>query len=312
MQAKLISIVAPCFNEQENIVELHKRLSDVFARLPAYAFEVIFIDNCSTDNTAALIKSIIEQDRRIKLIVNARNFGHIRSPYYGMIQAQGDAVILMATDLQDPPELIADFIAKWEAGSQVVAAVKDKVDESWLFGTMRKCYYRLLTRISEAPVIEHFTGFGLYDKSVVRILRECYEPYPYLRGMIADMGFSIATVQFHKPTRKRGISKNNLYTLYDMAMLGITNHSRVPLRMAIFIGITCAALSLLGSMYYLVMKLLYWDFFSIGQAPTVIGLAMLGSFQLCFIGLLGEYILAMNTRVQKRPLVVERERVNFD
>ena len=247
----------------------------------------------------------------MRLIVNARNFGHVRSPYHGLMQAQGDAAVLLATDLQDPPELIVEFVAQWEAGHQIVAAVKDKVEEGWLFHNLRKMYYRLLTWISEAQVIEHFTGFGLYDQSVLKVLRECYEPYPYLRGMIADLGFDIALVPFFKPSRKGGLSKNNLYTLYDMAMLGITNHSRLPLRLASFAGFIGAFISMAIAFYYLIMKLVYWQAFSMGQAPTLIGLALLGSFQLSCIGLMGEYILGINMRVQKRPLVIERERVNF-
>jgi glycosyltransferase involved in cell wall biosynthesis len=306
-----ISVVAPCYNEEANIAELYRRLKDVFAQLPQHYFEIIFIDNCSEDHTVARIKEIAAQDPQVKLIVNARNFGHVRSPVYGMMQAYGDAVILMATDLQDPPELLLDFVKQWEEGYRIVVAVKDGVEESKLFHALRGFYYRFLASISEGEVIEHFTGFGLYDQSVINVLRETNEPYPYLRGIITELGFKIAKVPFFKPMRKRGLSKNNLYTLYDMAMLGITSHSRLPLRFAIFAGFGFGFIGMLLALFYLVLKLLYWQAFSMGQAPMLIGLLMFCSIQLFFIGLLGEYILAINARTQKRPLVIESERVNF-
>jgi len=307
----LISVVAPCYDEEGNVEELHQRLSAVFAQFPTYEFELIFIDNCSTDGTVNTIKNIIERDKRVRLIVNARNFGHIRSPYYGLLQAHGAAAILIATDLEDPPELVADFIRLWEKGYRIVVGVKDGVEESKLFHAMRGAYYRLLSLTSEDPVIDHYHGFGLYDKSVIELLRDNCEPYPYMRGMIAAMGYDIAKVPFYKPSRKRGFSKNNLYTLYDNAMLGITSQSRVPLRLAIFLGFACGFLSFIIAFIYLIMKLIYWQNFTAGQAPMLIGMAFLGSIQLFFIGLIGEYLLAINTRTQKRPLVVERERVNF-
>lgn len=309
---KLISVVAPCYNEADNVAELYRRLGEVFAQFPAYAFELIFIDNCSQDDTVSIIKGLAAQDKRVKLIVNARNFGHVRSPYYGILQARGDAVILMATDLQDPPEMLPEFIRQWEQGYRIAVAVKSGVEESRLFHTLRGAYYNLLKKISESDVIEHFTGFGLYDKAVVEILRDCNEPYPYLRGIIAELGFPIARVPFFKPARKRGLSKNNLYTLYDMAMLGITSHSRLPLRMAIFTGFLFGLVGFVAAFVYLVLKLIYWDNFPMGQAPTLIAILIFSSVQLCFIGLIGEYILAINARTQKRPLVIESERVNFE
>lgn len=307
----LISVVAPCFNEAENVVELHERLAKVFDRHPAHSFEIIFIDNASTDNCANVIKDIIRRDNRVRLIVNNRNFGHIRSPCYGILQARGDAVVLIAADLQDPPEVLDDFIKQWEAGFRIVVAVKSGVEESRIVHLIRSAYYRLLSVTSEDQIIEHYTGFGMYDRSVVEILRSLNDPYPYLRGIIANLGFEIARVPFFKPTRKRGVSKSNLYALYDIAMLGITSHSRVPLRLAIFLGFLFGMMSFATGMVYLIRKLLYWNSFTIGEAPTVIGLAMLGSIQLCFIGLLGEYLLAINTRLQNMPMVIERERVNF-
>ena len=307
----LISVVCPCYNEEANVAELYRRLKEVFAKIPQHEFEILFIDNASEDQTVARIKELAVQDHSVKLIVNARNFGHIRSPIYAMMQARGDAVIQMATDLQDPPELLLEFVKQWDAGYRIVVAVKDKVEESPVFHALRGLYYKLLAKISEGEVIEHFTGFGLYDRVVVDVLRETNEPYPYLRGIITELGFKIARVPFFKPLRKRGISKNNLYTLYDMAMLGITSHSRLPLRLAIFTGFALGFVGMVMAVFYLVMKLLYWKAFSMGQAPMLIGLLIFCSIQLFFIGLLGEYILAINARTQKRPLVVESERVNF-
>lgn len=308
---KKISIITPCFNEEANVELLYERVKAELELIPQYEYELIYIDNASTDSTAAKVKGLIERDKNVRLIVNARNFGHIRSPYHGLMQATGDAVILMASDLQDPPELISDFIRSWENGFKVVAAVKTTSEESKLFFTIRSAYYSMLQRISNVKLIDNFTGFGLYDKEVIDIMRELDDPYPYLRGLICEIGFDVATVEFRQPIRKRGITKNNFYTLYDMAMLGITSHSKVPLRLALFGGFSLAALSLLVSFIYLVLKIIFWNSFALGTAPLLIGLFFFSSVQLFFLGLLGEYVGSIHTQVLKRPLVVEKERVNF-
>lgn len=306
-----ISIVSPCYNEEDNIEPLYERVKAVFDSFPHYKFELIFIDNASTDNTINIIKELIARDKHIKLIVNARNFGHIRSPYYGLMQAKGDAVILMASDLQDPPELIAEFINKWESGFKIVAAVKTTSEESKLFFTIRKAYYALVQRIANIKLIKNFTGFGLYDKEVINIMRSLEDPYPYLRGLVCEIGFDVAEVVFNQPQRKRGITKNNFYTLYDMAMLGITSHSKVPLRMAVFGGFCLSAMSLLVAFFYLILKLVAWNDIHFGTAPLLIGLFFFASVQLFFLGLLGEYVGNMHTQILRRPLVIEKERVNF-
>ncbi len=309
---KLISVITPCFNEEENVKELYEQVKAVFFDLPQYEYEHIFIDNASKDRTVAILKEIAQADHRVKIIVNTRNFGHIRSPFYALLQAKGDAAICIVADLQDPPIMIKEFIKKWEEGYKIVIGVKTKSEESPLFFAIRKAYYDLVGRLSEVELIKNFTGFGLYDQKVIEILRNIDDPYPYFRGLICDIGFEIAPIPFHQPTRKRGFTKNNFYTLYDLAMLGITNHSKVPLRLATMTGFAVAILSLFVALGYFVYKLIFWNSFNVGIAPLVIGLFFFASVQLFFIGIIGEYIGAIHTQVLKRPLVIEKERINFD
>jgi glycosyltransferase involved in cell wall biosynthesis len=310
-EKKLISVVSGCYNEEENVRECYEQVKRVFQELGKYRYEHIFIDNASKDKTVAILREIAAKDANVKVIVNARNFGHIRSGYHAMLQAQGDAAISLVSDLQDPPKLIKDFLAKWEEGFLVVIAVKQNSDESPLFFVLRRLYYELVTRLAEIELNKNTTGFGLYDRRFVDILREIEDPYPYFRGLVSEIGFPVAKIPYHQPARKRGLTSNNFYTLYDMAMLGITNHSKVPLRMATMLGFAVSFLSLLVAVGYLVFKLLYWNEFSLGLAPLVVGLFFFGSVQLFFIGILGEYIGAIHTQVLKRPPVVELERINF-
>ena len=308
---KYISIVTPCYNEEENIQAIYEQIKAVFADLPEYKYEHIFIDNASTDKTVELVKGIIKQDKNVKLLVNMRNFGHIRSPYNGILQANGDAVVVLASDLQDPPYLIKDFLQKWEEGYKVVVGVKPESQETPLMFAIRKLYYTIISRISNVPLIKNFTGFGLYDKSVIEILRGLNEPYPYFRGLISELGFEAAQIPYLQPNRVRGISKNNFYTLYDLAMLGITNHSKVPLRLAAMAGFLLSGLSFIAMVMFFILKLLFWQYIAGGTAPLIISLFFFSSVQLFFIGLLGEYIGTIHTQVMKRPLVIEKERVNF-
>ncbi|MBG6219151.1 MULTISPECIES: glycosyltransferase [unclassified Janthinobacterium] len=309
-EKKLISIVTPCYNEEENIDELYQRVAAVMATLP-YEYEHICIDNASTDGTVKRIKELAAKDNRVKLIVNARNFGHIKSPYYGMLQSNGDACVLIASDLQDPPEMIAEFVKKWEEGYKTVLAVKPESEESSLMFFLRKSYYRLISKISDVPLVQNATGAGLFDRAVIDILRKIDDPYPYFRGLLCEIGFSVATVPFKQPRRQRGITKNNFYTLYDIGMLGITNHSKVPLRLMAMSGFFLAFMSLLVAFMFFVAKLLFWDSFKLGTAPILIGIFFFGAIQAFFIGVLGEYIGSIHTQVRKMPLVVELERVNF-
>ncbi len=309
---KLISVVSGCFNEEGNVRECYEQVKKVFAEIGKYRYEHIFIDNASKDRTVAILREIAAQDKNVKVIINARNFGHIRSPHHAMLQARGDAVISVVSDLQDPPELIKEFLKKWEEGFRVVVAVKANSDESPVFFAIRKLYYELVSRLAETDLQKNFTGFGLYDRRFIDIIAEIDDPYPYFRGLVSEIGFPVARIPYHQPVRKRGITSNNFYRLYDMAMLGITNHSKVPLRVATMIGFLVSFLSLGVALGYLIFKLLYWDSFQLGLAPLEIGLFFFGSVQLFFIGILGEYIGAIHTQVQKRPHVVELERINFE
>ena len=308
---RLISIVTPCYNEEDNVREVYERVKCVFDNLHDYTYEHIFIDNASTDRTVEILKDIASENHQVKIIVNTRNFGHIRSPYYALMQSRGEAVISIVSDLQDPTGMIVDFIRKWEEGYKIVIGVKTKSRESPIFFAVRKLYYSLITRLSEVDLVRNFTGFGLYDREVIEKLREIADPYPYFRGLICELGYKRAEIEYTQPARKRGFTKNNFYTLYDMAMLGITNHSKVPLRLAVFLGFISATVSLLMGMFYLVYKILFWETFSVGIAPLVVGIFFFSSVQLIFLGIIGEYIGSINTQILKRPLVVEKERINF-
>lgn len=312
MAPKKISIISPCFNEEDNIGELYSRVSQVMDAHPEYQFELLLIDNASTDRTVERIREIIARDARVKAIVNMRNFGHIRSPYWGILQTTGDATVYLASDLQDPPELIPQFLEQWEKGWQVVLAVKPVSQTNFLVHRLRKMYYGLLQRISEVEIVQDCTGFGLYDQRVIKELRKIQDPYPFLRGLICELGFPIATIAFAQPRRLRGITKNNFYSLFDIAMLGIISHSKVPLRLATFFGLVLGFLSFGVALYYTIMKLLYWESFPMGLAPLTIGFFLFMSLVFIFIGLLGEYIASIHTYVQHRPIVIEKERINFE
>ena len=309
---KLISVVSGCYNEEENIRECYLQVKKVFQDLGRYRYEHIFIDNGSRDRTAAILREIAAQDRNVKVILNARNFGHIRSGYHAMLQARGDAVISLVSDLQDPPELIKEFLAKWEEGYRIVVAVKKDSRESPLFFAVRRVYYELVARLAEIELNKNATGFGLYDRRFIEILRQLDDPYPYFRGLVSEIGLPAAIVYYVQPVRTRGVTSQNFYRLYDMAMLGITNHSKVPLRLATMLGFALSIFSFVVALGYLVYKLMFWNQFSLGLAPLVVGLFFFGSVQLFFIGILGEYIGAIHTQVLKRPHVVELERLNFD
>jgi len=308
---KLLSIVTPCYNEEQNVEILYQQVKDIFNNLTEYNYEHIFIDNSSTDRTLEILKGLAKIDRKLKIIVNIRNFGHIRSPYHGLLQASGDCVILLAADLQDPTELIPEFLNKWEKGFKIVAAVKKKSRENPLMFLLRKIFYNILAKFSEGEQIKNFTGFGLYDKSFIDIIRKIDDPYPYFRGLISEMGFQTTSVEYLQPKRLYGKTKNNFYTLYDIGMLGFVNHSKLPLRLASFIGFSVSLLSLFIAMIYLVYKLLFWSNFSLGIAPLIFGIFFLGGVQLFFLGIIGEYIGAIFTQIKKRPLVIEKERINF-
>jgi glycosyltransferase involved in cell wall biosynthesis len=312
MDRKLITIVSPCFNEEENVREVHRRLRIVADQMPEYRFNFLFIDNASKDGTVRVLRELAAEDPSVKVIVNARNFGPVRSPIYGLLQAEGAAVGGIAADLQEPPELFVEMIRKWETGVPIVAAIKTSSDESWLMYRIRTAYYRLVGRLANVEVLQHHTGFGLYDRSVMEHMRtEFPDPYPYFRGIIAELGLPYATVSYNQSRREHGITKHNFYALYDIAMLGITNLSKVPLRLVIFCGFVSAIVSFLAGIFYFAYKLAFWSSFTVGIAPLVLGLFFMGSVQMISIGIIGEYVGSIHTFVQNRPLVTERERINF-
>lgn len=309
---KKISVVTPCYNEEENVEECARVIQEVFAHYENYTYEHIFIDNASTDKTVDTLKSMAKRDSHIKIIVNSRNFGHICSPYHGLLQATGDAVVLFVADLQDPATLIHQFIEKWEEGYKSVVGVKKTSEENHMMFKIRKLYYRVVNTLSRINLIDNFTGFGLFDKEVIEILRKIDDPYPYFRGLIPEIGLKIAQIEYDQPIRKRGITKNNFFTLYDIGMLGIVSHSLVPLRLATMLGFGISLMSIVIAFVYFILKLLFWNTFTLGMAPIVIGLFFFSSVQLFFIGIIGEYIGSIHAYSKKRPLVIEEERINFD
>lgn len=309
---KTLTVITPCFNEELNVGEVYERVRAAVSRLDGYAYEHIFIDNASTDNTLAILKAIARSDRNVKVIANTRNFGHVRSPMHALHQARGDAVMGIVADLQDPPELISEMVRHWEQGVSVVLAIKRSSEENRFMYWARKQYYKLVRRLAEVETYDNFTGFGLFDRKVVDIIKEFNDSYPYFRGMIAEIGFPHVDLYYDQPVRKRGKTHNNFFTLYDLAMLGITKLSRVPLRIVTFLGFVGSFLSVLTAFLYLVYKLLYWDRFSVGVAPLVIGMSLMSSLQLLSLGIVGEYVGNIQTMVQNRPFAFERERINFE
>jgi len=308
---KLLSIISPCFNEEQNISELYKRVLEEIKLFPQYDFEYLFIDNASTDGTVDLLRELTKLDSRVKVIVNTRNFGHIRSPYWGIINTKGEATIYLASDLQDPPELISQFIKEWEKGSKIVLAVKPVTSTNFIIHALRRMYYKFLDEISEVPIVKDSTGFGLYDKIVLDKIREINDPYPFLRGLICELGYNIKTIQFCQPKRRKGVSKNNFYSLYDIALLGIVSHSMVPIRLASILGFTFGLLSIVMAFIIFILKILFWNSLPLGYAPLGISMLLIFGVLLFFIGILGEYIGVIHTYAQRRPIVVERERINF-
>ena len=310
---KKISVLIPCYNEKENVGPISQAVTGILEKeLPQYDYELVFIDNDSTDGTRDIIRGLCRENPRIKAIFNARNFGQFNSPYYGMLQVTGDCVIEMVADFQDPVELIPQYVHEWEKGYKIVIGIKTSSQENRIMYWLRSCYYRTIKKLSDVEQIEHFTGSGLYDREFIEILRRLDDPTPFLRGIVAELGYKRKEIPYEQPRRRAGKTHNNFYKLYDAAMLSVTSYTKVGLRLATIFGSLCAGLSLAVALVYLVMKLIWWDRFPAGMAPMLIGMLFLGSIQLFFIGLLGEYIMSINQRVMKRPLVIEEERINMD
>ncbi len=312
MSQKTISILTPCYNEEANVLNVYNQVREVMVGVGRYEYEHVFIDNSSRDNTVPILRAIAAEDKNVKIIVNSRNFGHIRSPMHALFQCRGDAVIGIVADLQDPPPMIADFIREWENGAYCVLGIKRTSEENSLMFWLRKQYYKLVERLSSIETVQNYTGFGLYDRKVVDLIKSFDDPYPYFRGMIAEIGLPTVRIPYDQPARKSGITKNNWYTLYDIGMLGIVNHSKVPLRLATLAGFIGAAGAFFVALTYLILKLVFWSTFSFGLAPMLIGVFFISSLQLVFLGVMGEYIGAIYTQVQKRPYAVELDRVNFE
>ena len=310
---KKISVMVPCYNEEENVIPISEALVDMFAKdLPQYDYEILFIDNDSTDSTRVKLRAICEKNHKIKAIFNAKNFGQFNSPYYGILQTTGDCTIPVCADFQDPIELIPKLVAKWEEGFKIVCAVKTKSKENPIMYFLRSCYYKLIKKMSSVEQIEQFTGFGLYDKSFVQVLRDLKDPIPFIRGIVGELGFKRTEIEYTQPQRRAGKTHNNFYTLYDAAMLSFTSYTKIGLRLATFVGAFSGFASVIIAIIYFIMKLMYWDRFQAGMVPLILLVCFIGSLQLLFIGLMGEYILSMNKRLMNRPLVVEEERINFD
>lgn len=309
---KKISITIPCYNEEENVYPLHDALVEMFKTdLPEYDYELLYIDNCSSDKTREFLKDLCKQDTHVKAILNAKNFGQFNSPYYGMLQTTGDCTILMAADFQDPIEMIPKYVAEWENGYKIVIGKKTSSKENAIVYHLRSLYYQMIKKFSDIEQIEHFTGFGLYDKNFMDVLRKLNDPTPFLRGIVAELGYKRKEIEYEQPQRRSGKTHNNFMSLYDAAMLSFTSYTKIGLRFATFLGVGCGIISFIIGVFYLIAKLLWWNNFSAGIAPITIGMFFLGSVQLFFLGFLGEYIMSINQRVMNRPLVVEEERINF-
>lgn len=307
-----ISVVIPTYNEEDNVLLMYAEIKRIFEEnLLEYQWELIFIDNASNDHTRKHLRKLCREDKRVKAIFNARNFGQFNSPYYGMLQSTGDCTILLCADFQDPVHMIVDFVKEWEKGYKIVIGVKTSSRENRIMYFLRSCYYKIIKKMSRVDQIEHFTGFGLYDKKFIEILRNLKDSTPFLRGIVAELGYERKEIPYEQQKRKSGKSSNNLYSLYDAAMLGFTSYTKIGMRCATFAGIAFAGIGFIIAVIYLILKLIYWDSFVAGTAPILIGVFIFGALQLIFIGILGEYILSINERVMNRPLVIEEERINF-
>ncbi|MBQ8210216.1 MAG: glycosyltransferase [Clostridia bacterium] len=310
---KKISILIPCYNELENVGPMSQAIVEMMTKnLPQYDYELVFIDNDSTDGTRDALRTICAANPKIKAIFNAKNFGQFNSPYYGVLQVTGDCVIQMCCDFQDPVELIPQYVKEWENGYKIVIGIKTSSKENPVMRFVRTCYYKLIKKMSDVEQIEHFTGSGLYDRAFIEVLRDLDDPTPFMRGLVAELGFKRKEIPYDQPKRRAGKTHNNFYSLYDAAMLSITSYTKIGLRLATFAGAAIGIVAFILAIVYLVLKFMYWDRFPAGTAPILLGMLFMGAVQIFFIGLIGEYILSINKRVMKRPLVVEEERLNFD
>ena len=312
-RGNILYLVVPCYNEEENVEALADALRETFrTKLPSYGYEIIFIDNDSKDRTREIIRGLASRNKNIKGIFNAKNFGQFNSPYYGLLQTTGDCTVLLCADFQDPVEMISEFVHEWEKGYKIVIGQKTTSKENRIMYFLRSCYYKTIKKFSNVEQIEHFTGFGLYDREFIEVLRRLDDPTPFLRGIVAELGFHRKQIPYEQQKRRAGKTSNNFVRLYDAAMLSFTSYTKIGLRLSTFIGFSIAIASFLVALLYLILKLIFWDTFIAGTAPILIGMFFLGAIQLLFMGMIGEYILSINQRIMKRPLVIEEERINFE
>lgn len=310
--AKTISVMIPCYNEEENARPIYEAVRDELKKSCSnYDYEILFIDNKSTDRTREIIREICNEDKNVKAILNSKNFGQFNSPYYGIINTSGDCTITICADFQDPVEMIPKFVAEWEKGYKIVIGKKTRSKESKIMYFLRGCYYKIIRKMSSVEMIEQFTGFGLYDKSFVKTLRELGDPTPFIRGIVAELGPERKEIEYEQPQRRAGKTHNNFVSLYDAAMLSFTSYTKTGMRVATFLGVFFAMLSVIAGIGLGIAKLILWNSFSLGQLPVILAVFFMGGIQLGFSGFLGEYILTMNTRIMNRPLVIEEERLNF-
>lgn len=310
---KKISVMIPCYNEEENVKEICYAIKQIInSKLSTYDYEILFIDNDSQDRTRQYLRELCKEDNHVKAILNAKNFGQFNSPYYGLCQTTGDCTIAMCCDFQDPVEMIPQFVHEWENGYKIICAIKTTSKENPIMRFLRTCYYKVIKKMSEIDQIEHFTGFGLYDKEFIQILKDLGDPTPFIRGIVAELGYKRKDIPYEQQKRRAGKTHNNWFTLYDAAMLSFTSYTKAGLRLATLLGFLTASLSVIIAVVYLILKLIYWEMFVAGMAPILLAVLFLGSVQLFFIGFLGEYVLSINKRLMNRPLVIEEERINFD
>jgi len=306
-----ITVLTPTFNEKDNIKDLYLQIKDIFTEIN-YQYEHLVIDNASNDGTIPILKEIASKDKNFKVIINNKNYGHIRSPFYGLQQCNSDAVILMASDFQDPVDLIPKYIKEWEKGNKIILGEKITSNENKLKSFFRKLFYKFLNKISDIKLTNNTTGSGIFDKSVIDKIKNIADPYPYFRGLINEIGEEVKTIKFNQPSRKAGLTKNNIFTLYDIGILGIVKHSRKPLRFMVLLGFVLSLISFTTGLFYLIYKLIYWDSFSLGLAPIIVGIFLVSSVQIILLGLVGEYIGIILIHQRNMPLVLEKERINFD
>ncbi len=310
---KKLSIMIPCYNEEENVREICAAVINMLKKdLPEYDYEILFIDNCSQDKTREYLREMCRQNPKVKAILNAKNFGQFNSPVYGMCQTTGDCTISLCCDFQDPVELVPVFVKEWEKGYKIVSGIKTSSKENRIMRFLRTCYYKMIKKMSDVEQIEHFTGFGLYDKSFIDVLRNLEDPTPFIRGIVAELGYKRKDIPYTQAKRMAGKTHNNWATLYDAAMLSFTSYTKTGLRVATIMGFILSATSIVIALVYLGMKIAFWDRFVAGTVPILLAVCIFGSAQLFFLGLLGEYVISMNKRIMNRPLVIEEERLNFE